>query len=233
MKLSRFVLVGILVLGLACISFAQTKDAVIQRAVNAMGGQAAFDNISSMSLTISGTMMETMEMSMKMQIVKPGKIRMDMDMMGMEIVQATDGTDYWMSSGGQVMDMPEMQKQAFSMNKDMMTGGGLTNLEAMGITTEYIGKETVNGVEADVLNFNYQNDSSGKWYFSTADGLPFMAKIDTGQGEMEMLITEYKTFGAIKMATQFQMETPQGAMVMKVDDVQINQPIDASVFTRP
>jgi len=233
MKLSRFILVCILVLGLATISLAQTADAVIQRAINAMGGQAAFDNLNSMSLTISGTMMETMEMSMKMWVVKPGKVRMDTNMMGIDIIQATDGTDYWMSSGGQVTDMPEMQKQALSINKDMMTGGGLSNLDAMGITTEYLGKESAGGVEADVVKFTYQNSTSGKWYFSTADGLPFMARMEIGQGEMEMRIAEYKTFGPLKMATQFQMDTPQGAVIMKIDDVQINQPIDATLFTRP
>lgn len=233
MKKSRVALALAMVLALAAFASAQTAESVIQRAIDAMGGQAAMDSINSMSLSMSGTMMETMSITMNMHIVKPEKIRIDMSMMGMEIIQATDGTDYWMSQGGQVSDMPAMQKEQFSSNKDMFTGGGLANLEAMGVATEYVGRETANGIEADVVKLTYENGMSGDMYFSTADGLPFMMKMSTQVGEMTMNITDYQQFGNVKMATKMEMETPQGPMVFTIDDVQINPALDDSLFTRP
>jgi outer membrane lipoprotein-sorting protein len=232
MKMHRFVIVGLLVLGLSLIAQAQTAEAVLQRAVDAMGGQAAFDSITSMSMTINGSM-SSMEFNMKMWVVKPEKVRIDMNMMGMEIVQATDGTDYWMSQSGKVMDMPAAQKQSLDMNKSMMTGGGFNNLAALGITTDYVGRETANGVEAEVVSFNYQNETTGKWYFSAADNLPFLVKMDTPMGETEMRLSEYQVHGGMKMATHFEMDTPGGTMTMAIEDIQVNIPIDANIFARP
>ena len=233
MKKSRVALALAMVLALATFASGQTAESVIQRAIDAMGGQAAFDSITSMSMTMSGTMMETMQIGMTMFTVKPDKIRIEMSMMGMEIIQATDGTDYWMSQAGQVMDMPEMQKEQFASNKDMFTGGGLSNLEALGATLEYIGKDTANGIEADVVKLTFENGMIGNYYFSTADGLPFMMRMDTQVGEMTMNITEYKQFGIIKMPTKMEMETPQGPMVFTIDDVQINPALEDTLFTRP
>jgi outer membrane lipoprotein-sorting protein len=234
MKLSRFALVGLLVLGLAVLAQAQTAEAVLQRAVDAMGGQAAFDSVTSMSMSINGSMMGSMEFSMKMWVVKPDKVRVDMTMMGMDIIQATDGTDFWMSQGGQVMDMPEAQKENLEMNKSMMTGGGFSNLAALGITTEYVGKENADGVDAEVIRFTYKDQSTkGNWYFSSADGLPFLVKMETPVGEVQMHLSNYQVQGNMKFATHFEMEMAQGQMVMDISDIQINIPVDNSLFTRP
>jgi len=234
MKITRIFLGCLMLLVISVLASAQSSEAVIQRAIDSMGGKAAFDKISSMDMKISGTMMDSMQIEMQMRMEKPDKIRIDMSMMGMEIIMASDGKDYWMSQSGQVMDMPEMQKTGLSMNKNMFTGGGLLNLDEMGITTEYVGKENIDGVDAEVVKFTYtQSNTSGNWYFSSADGLPFMAKIQSPAGETEMRISVYKEYNGIKFATHIEATSPQGEMIFNIDEIKINEPIDASLFARP
>ena len=235
MKTTRSVLAFVLVLSYAVVSAAQDADTVIMKAVNAMGGEAAFNNIQSMIMTIKGEMMGS-DMSMKMWVVKPDKMRMDGQMMGMDWGMGTDGQDYWINQGGMVMDMPEESKSQLQMQSQMFMGGGITALKEMGVTTEYGGMETVDGEQAEVLNLTYPAEyggMSGKLYFKTADSLPFKMVMTTPAGEVTAKMSQYKEAGGIKYASLIEMDTMMGAMNMEITEFLVNTAIDASIFTRP
>jgi outer membrane lipoprotein-sorting protein len=234
MKSMRILAASLLVLAVAGLSYAQDADAVLNRAISAMGGQAVLDSINSMSMSMKGTMQGSMEMSTKMMIVKPDKIRIDASVMGMDIIQARNGEDYWMSQGGTVTDMPDYQREQFRMSSQMYTGGGLAQLKELGIEFSYVGQETVNGVLFDVISVNLSAEMPAKFYFNTTTGLPDLMKVSTVMGEMEMVIADYRVVSGVKFAHHMEMIMGgQPLMTMDVTDLQINQPIDPSVFARP
>lgn len=223
----------IMVMMLASLAGAQTVDDVINRAINAAGGKAAFDQIKSIKMQISGSMMG-MTMDMTMQMVKPDKIRNEISVMGQQMIQATDGTDYWMKNAGQVMDMDPMNQQQLK-NSMLQYTGDLSAMKNMGIGLSYAGMEDVDGVAAEALNMTMtEQGMEGKMYFDRSTGLFFKMMMMSPMGEVVVSIGDYREVSGVKFPHSIEMVMggqPMGTLT--IDDVQVNIPIDESVFKRP
>lgn len=231
MKHARIALVVIFILSITVVSFAQSVDSVINRAVEAMGGAAKLDAINSMKMVISGS---AMGMDMNMTMYKKGnKSRQEVNTMGMDMIMATDGEDYWMSMSGEVMDMMDQQKQQLESGVDNFTGSGLKDfLKKAG--AEYVGKEAIDSGEAHAISFSLGDQGSGKMYFNVASGLPVMVKMTTPMGEIDMMLTDYKEVGGIKFAHKFEgLMGGAPMMTLTVTDIQINPAVDDALFKRP
>lgn len=230
----RVALSCLLILAVAVVASSQTVDDVINRAMNAAGGKAAFDQIKTIKMKMSGTMMGSMPMEMSMQMVKPDKIRSDVTAMGMQMVQATDGTDYWTSQNGQVMDMDPASQQQFK-NSMLQYTGDLSGMQKMGIDLTYAGMEEIDGVQAEALNMAMtEQGMEGKMYFDKATGLFFKMTMVTPMGPVAVNMGDYKDVGGVKFPHSFEMfmgGQPMGTFT--IDDVEVNVPIDESVFKRP
>lgn len=229
----RIAILALVVLLCAMPVAAQTVQDVMNRAMNAMGGKAKLDAMDTMMLAMKGTMMGG-EMNMTMYRKAPDMLRSEVQVMGMEIIQATDGTDFWMSQMGTVMDMDENTKKQFKQSFAQMTGGNLAAMEEMGAKLSYGGQAMMDGVNADVIVMELPEGINGKMYFSTADGLPFRMDMSTPMGEVNTMIGDYRVVEGIKMAHKIEMLMGGSPMMtMTIDKVEVNKPIDAGLFKRP
>ena len=220
-----------LVLVMATVASARTVDDVISRATAAMGGQSAIDAVRSLEMNMTGTYLGK-AVGMEMAILKPDCKLIGMNLMGMEIVSATDGADYWSSRSGQVVDMPAAAKEQFGSSFNQYCGAGIADLIGNGTFT-YVGTEEVNGVDADVVEGVITGSGGVSIYFDP-EGLPFRILMPNDDGELDMYITDYRDVGGMKMAYKYESftnGTPD--MALQITTVDVNSDLDVTTFTRP
>ena len=231
-KLNLFLsLILILVTGTA--ASAQTVDDVISKADAAVGGQSAIDAVKSLRMKISGTYMGE-EVEMEMAVVKPNYklIRMNIKALGMDVLSATNGTDYWTSRNGQVTDMPVSAKEQFGSSFSMYSGTGAADLIGNGTFT-YSGKEDVDGISADVVKGTMTGSGNVSIYFNET-GLPFRMLMPTEEGDLDMYMKDYRDVGGMLIAYKYEsFANGSPNMMLGITKVEANVDIDPSVFARP
>jgi hypothetical protein len=169
---------------------------------------------------------------MEMAILKPNSKMIKMHILDMDIISATNGTDYWMSRMGQVVDMPEAAKEQFGSSFNQYSGAGIAELIGNGTFT-YSGKEDVNGIRADVVKGVITGSGAVSIYFDEA-GLPFRVLMPIEEGELDMYITDYRDVGGMLIAHKFESITNgTQMMVLETTKAEANIAIDHSTFDRP
>ncbi len=229
-KRSSFLaLILILVMGAA--ASAQTVDDVITKATAAIGGQSALDAVKSIRLNMTGTLMGK-EVEMEIMTLKPDCKMIKMSFSGMNIVSATDGTDYWERRKGKVADMPEVGAAQFGASFNNFSAAGVADLIGNGTFT-YSGKEDVDGIRADVVKGTITGSGDVSMYFDPA-GLPFRILMPTKEGDLDMYITDYRDVGGMKIAYKFESFTNGSPMMdLEITKAEANVDIDPSAFARP
>ncbi|MCK4538205.1 MAG: hypothetical protein KAV42_05345 [Candidatus Krumholzibacteria bacterium] len=229
-KLNLFLsLILILVMGTA--ASAQTVDDVISKATAAIGGQSAIDAVKSIRMTMTGTLMGG-ESSMEVLIVKPNCKMIKSTIQGMEIITATNGTDYWRSQLGQVTDMTASAREQFGSSFNQYSADGIADLIGNGTFT-YSGKEVVNGISADVVKGAFTGSGPVSMYFDPT-GLPFRMLMYNDEGDLDMYITDYRDVGGVKIAYKFEsIVKGSSLMVMEITKAEANVDIDLSIFDKP
>lgn len=215
---------------------AQTLDQVLEKYYKATGTEKLAD-VKTFYVKAKMSMMG-MDMPMTMQMKKPDKFKIEMDVMGQKILQGYDGETGWMvnpMAGAGVTDLkgPEL-KQA--MNQADLEGE-LYNYEKKGHSAELIGKVNVDGNEAYRVKLTHADGSIRDYYI---DGTTYLiskvkAKVESmGQTvDVETKITEYKDVDGVKIGSKMEIDTPMGTQSMIMEDVKFNQDIDDAIFARP
>ncbi|MBU8869679.1 MAG: hypothetical protein KOO60_02280 [Gemmatimonadales bacterium] len=229
-KLNLFLsLILILVMGTA--ASAQTVDDVISKATAAMGGQSAIDGVKSLKMSMTGTLQDK-EIEFEVTILKPNNKMIKMNIMDMDIITATNGTDYWRSQMGQVKDMTVAAKEQFGSSFYQYSGASIAGLIGNG-TFIYSGKEDVDGISADVVKGAFTGSGPVSMYFD-ATGLPFKMLMPNEEGDLHMSITDYRDVGGMLIAYKFESITNgESMMALEITEVEANIDIDPSIFAKP
>jgi hypothetical protein len=182
-------------------------------------------------MNISGTYMD-MEVEMEVAIVKPGNKLIRMNIMDQDVISATNGTDFWMSRNGQVMDMPLSAREQFWSSFHQYSITGAASLIGNGTFT-YAGKEDVNGIKAEVVKGVMTGSGAVSIYFDET-GLPFRMLMPTEGGALDMYMTNYRDVGGMLIAYKYeQIVNDSSQMILEITEVEANADIDPSIFARP
>lgn len=233
MKKLNLFLSLIVILMIGTLASAQTVDDLIAKSTAAMGGQSAIDAVKSIRMKISGTYLGG-EVEMEVNIEKPDKkwSSMSFKALGMEIISATNGTDYWMSQNGKVVDMPLGTKEQFWSSFHQFSTTGAANLIGNG-TFIYSGKEDIDGINADVVKGVMTGSGALSIYFDET-GLPFRMLMPSEGGALNMYMTNYHDVGGMLIAYKYeQIVNDTSQMVLEITEVEANANIDSSTFDRP
>jgi len=217
-------------------SHAQSLDEVLKKHYAATG-QEKIAAVKTFYVKAKMSMMG-MDMPMIIQMKKPDKFRIEMEVMGQKIIQAYDGTTGWMQNpmaGAGITDLkgPEL-KQAMSQ-ADLE--GELFNYAKKGHTAELLGKVNADGKEAYKIKLT-NADGTVKDYFIDADSY-LISKIKAtvesmGQSvDVETKVTDYKDINGIKIGSKMEVSTPMGAQSMIMEEIKLDENIDDSIFARP
>jgi hypothetical protein len=231
-KLSLFV---ILVLAGALVS-AQTADDVISRYLDAIGGKKTISKIN--SLVVAGSMeIEGMEGSTKTTTLSGKGVKMELDMMGSMIVNCITDQGGWtinpFMGGSDPEDIPEDQYN--SAKYQIVIGGPFINYAEMGFKAELAGEETIGDSKAVKVRLTSPEDIISDHLFDTESGYLIQTIEDGDMGENISTFSDYrKTDGfAVPYSVEISAAGGQALIYATVEKVEVNLPVDESIFNRP
>ena len=179
-----------------------------------------------------------MELPMDMKMKKPDKFRVEMEMQGQKMIQAYDGEKGWMiapwiSPDAQVLEGDQLKQAMEQADFE----GELYNYKQKGHTVDFVGKVNADGIEAYKIKLTAKDGSIKNYFIDAKTNLIFKVKAKVSAGgqeiEVDQLLSDYKDFDGIKMATKMESKTPMGNVSIIVVEFKINEKFDDSVFAQP
>ncbi len=179
-----------------------------------------------------------MELPMEMRMKRPNKFKVEMEMQGQKMIQAFDGEKGWMiapwiSPDPQVLEGDQLKQAMEQADFE----GELYNYKEKGHTVDYVGKVNADGKEAYKIKLTAKDGSIKNYFIDAGTNLIFKVKAKVSAGgqeiEVDQLLTDYKDFDGIKMATKMESKTPMGNVSITVIDFKINENFDDAVFAQP
>ncbi|CAN5472234.1 hypothetical protein BH18VER2_BH18VER2_16790 [soil metagenome] len=240
-----FLLAGLLSLQA---SYAQTTaatptvDELVAKNLEAKGGQAALEAIK--TIRFEGRLLVNqgqLEMKLTETKKRPGKVRTDAGLQGMNLVQAYNGTSGWKIFPIYGRKDPEKMSndEAKSLVEEAEIGGPLENWKTEGKTLTYLGTEDVEGTAAHKLQVVRKNGDVSYVYLDP-DYFLEIRVIDqrTEQGakvEVETDLGDYEKVNNVYFPFSIEAGSKGSNDKQKtiIEKAEANIPVDDSIFEFP
>lgn len=220
-------------------AFAMDLEELVAKSIEAQGGAAALKAVQSQKV-VGKIVTQGMEMPITMISARPNSMRVEVSVMGMNIVQAYDGTKGWsinpMTGSQDPQPMGELETRNVRLQADM--DGPLQNWEARGWVGEYIGQEDMEGTPAHRLRIDTKQDIVMDIWLDAESFLPIKqstkVKVDEQEVESQMYPGDYRSQDGLVIP--FALETRQGDQVMMnmiFESVEFGVAVDPSMFAMP
>jgi outer membrane lipoprotein-sorting protein len=231
----------VLLAGLAVQAGAQDAKSVLAKMIEAQGGAAALKAVQ--TSTISGTIeivQQGLSGSLTMYQKEPNKMRMDIEIMGMIITNATDGEKAWMVNPQSGVAEEMNEAQAKSMRLQAMGSDALFNPEKVGLTYTLKGQEKIGGKDYILLEQSFKEGQIILMYIDAATYLPFKTKTKApdpmggGDVDSESFFDDYRKEGDTMAAHKLTIfQNGAEAVRMIFSKIVYNAPIEDSLFKMP
>lgn len=192
-------------------------------------------SISTIKITAKMSMMG-MDIPMEMYMKNPDKIKSVTNVQGQQIIAAFDGTKGYMvnpmsgSSTPVEMSADEIKQ---TQNTNMFKNTLAQYLKDGKLTLE--GEENVNNKPAFKLKANLDGGNTSTMFIDKSTYLLAKTTATVNQGGMPMTIdsypTDYKEVSGVLVPMKTTSTTQMGDFVMTFDKVEVNIPMDDSIFT--
>ena len=214
----------------------QTAKEIIQKMIDATGGRKALESID--DSTVSGTIefiQEGLSGAVTVYKKEPGKMRVDVEVMGMLITQAYDGNLAWWINPqtGATEEMPATE--AANMKRDALPRDATFYPEKYGISFEYKGKESIEGRDHFVIEQTFADGFIATLYVDSTRYLLTKSKgtlsSAAGEAEIETFASDYKKVHGLMVAhkiTTYMNGTE--ARILTITDIQYNTGLKDSLF---
>lgn len=244
--MKKFFLLGLISLFLFSLGtsygFSQTAEDIVAKMIAAQGGKKKLASFK--DSTISGTIqLTTMNLSGTISIrwKKPDKSRVDIDIMGFKIAQATDGKIAWMDNPqqGGLQDMPENDAKRFK--RSALGDEALINPEKYGIKYTLKGKEKIDEKDYFILERSFgEEEKKTAIYVDPDTYLVYKTKSKSpgpgGAGEVdrETFPSDYKKVAGTMVAHSSKVIMGgQEYMQFTFDKVTYDSGLEDSLFEKP
>lgn len=216
-----------------------TKE-LIEKSIEANGGRDKIAAVKSMTAT-GKALAQGMEFPFEMKQVRPNKMRLDVTIMGMQMVQAYNGENGWainpMMGSQDPQPMGELENKSFKLQSDM--DGLLINYKDKGYTVEYIGEADVEGTPVYQLRVDTNMDIVMDLFI---DQEYFLVIKQSSTINWEEKIIESDTYMSDfqevgdGLVIPFSIETRMGETTVNqivMETIEYNMKIDDSIFVMP
>ncbi len=236
--MKKLIITTLAILIIASMNFvqAQSLDDVLKKHFKAVGQDklvAAKSYYMKAKLSQMG-----MDLPMEMKMKRPNKFRVEMEMQGQKMIQAFDGEKGWMiapwiSPDPQVLEGDQLKQAMEQADFE----GELYNYKQKGHTVDFMGKVSADGKEAYKIKLTAKDGSVKNYFIDAKTNLIFKVKAKVSAGgqeiEVDQLLSDYKDFDGIKMATKMESKTPMGNVSITVVEFKINEKFDDAIFAQP
>jgi outer membrane lipoprotein-sorting protein len=220
-----------------------TLDEILKKNEDVLGGAEVINKVQTLKMTIRMVVGGgQMEFPMTLISKRPNLVRSESTIQGKSIISAYDGTTAWMinpltgSSDPQKLD----EKMAANLGSSDMDSsiGSLAALKAAGHTVELLGKEDVEGSPAYKIKLTRKSGLITTYFLDAGTFLPIKAITKVSQMGQEMEVegfpSNYRKVGGIMFAHSMDGKVGgQSMMQMNFEKIEINVPIDDSIFKMP
>ncbi|HEX2224931.1 MAG TPA: outer membrane lipoprotein-sorting protein [Thermoanaerobaculia bacterium] len=222
---------------------AQTLDELIQKHVQAVGGKEKLDAVQGVRMTGRMSMMQGMEAPFVLEIQDPNKMRMDITIQGMTLIQAYDGKTGWrvVPFGGNT-DAEDMSAEELKQMERQTSNfvDLLTDYKARGYEAELVGKEDVEGSPAYKIKLTAKDGETVQVFLDAEQYLPIkmLARVKAQGGqevEVESALGDYKEVGGVLFAHSIQSKSAMmpGTATMTIEKIEVNPELAAARFEKP
>ncbi len=209
-----------------------TPKMVIDKYINAIGGNSAISNVKDLYLEMGGEM-QGQSLKMVTQKKAPNKLFLLVTIDGMGEVNKTifDGNKGTMASMGNTTNIDEGEALAALKSQTSMFGEVeyLKDLSKL----KYEGLENIDGVDCHVLIIN-NSVGEAKEYYEVVSGLKKRQNntINSPMGEVNMVtdFSDYKEVSGVKFPYKIKQDMGMVAFELGVVEIKVNSDIPESVF---
>lgn len=221
---------------------AQTLDELLQKHVEAIGGKAKLDAVKSVRMTGKMTMGPGMEAPFTMEFQDPNKMRMEMSIQGMTMIQAYDGKSGWRVVPFTGKTDPEAMSAEELKQMERQTSNFvdlLSDYKARGYEGELLGKEALEGSPAYKIKLTAKDGETVHVFLDAEQYLPLKltarTKVQGQDIEVETALGDYKEVGGILFPHSMQTKSAMmpGTATMTIDKIEVNPEVAASRFEMP
>jgi outer membrane lipoprotein-sorting protein len=217
-----------------------TADQIVQKHVEALGGEAKLNAIQSLVVTGKASILGQTEAPLTIQVKRPNLLRLEITFQGRKVVQAFDGVTAWTINpmiGAEPKQSSEEDTRAAQESSDFI-GGNLVDYKSKGNTVELVDKEEIEGVAVYKLKITKKGGSVEYDYLDAKSFLPVKTEGRRTQLGQEILyeskIANYKPVEGVLMPFSLtQMVNGRLAMEITVEKMDANVTLDAAVFKMP
>lgn len=233
MHFPKSVFIASILLIMGSFASAQTAEEIVEKHVAALGGKEAWRKINSL-YTEATLDVQGIEIRVVINQLHQKGVRQEMSFMG------ETGFQIWTPTGGwKFMPFEGMTKPAAMTEQELMETadeldlhGPLVDYKEKGHTLTYIGKESVDGVEAYKLHMKMKN---GKEQYIFIDPNTFyalrMVILRKQYGLEEQLASDLSNYQKLPEGIVVPMTLKMGNGTLSITKVEVNQPIDEKIFT--
>jgi outer membrane lipoprotein-sorting protein len=149
------------------------------------------------------------------------------------VIQCYDGKTGWASDPQQgFRELSGAELDVFKRSADLQAALHTKNHYK---TLTVTGKGKVGDKDVYVLEGQRDQGGAEKLYFDAQTGLLTKLEMPSpqGSGTISMLFEDFKDVDGVKIPATIRQETPEISLVIKMEDIKQNVPIDASKFAKP
>jgi hypothetical protein len=219
-----------------------TVDELVAKNLEVKGGATALDAIK--TIRFEGRLVANqgqLELKYTETKKRPGKVRTDAVLQGMNLVQAYDGTSGWKIFPIYGRKDPEKMStdEAKSLVEEAEIGGPLENWKAQGKTVTYLGTEDVEGTAAHKLKVVWKNGDVSYVYLDPDYFLEIRIidqRLEQGaQVEVETDLGDYEKVNGVYFPFSIEAGSKGSTDKQKtiIEKGEANVPVDDSIFEFP
>ena len=211
-------------------------DPTLARYVQALGGQAALDKVSTRVEKAAAIMPDGHQVPIDIYTKAPDQRISVMHMPKGDSITAYNGTAGWIAFPGRPLrEMSASDAQAAKLDAEAFYPSHLERAFNELKLQEH--EEKIDGREADVVLGLSKGQPPVKLYFDKSSGLlvrmVHYADTPLGLNPTQVDFADYRDVGGIKTPYRWTIARPSGAFTIQVDQVQQNVPIDDARFVKP
>jgi hypothetical protein len=234
MKLTKIALLMALLFS-ALFTNAQTADEIINKHLDAIGGKETLQKIKSVHIESQMEMMGN-ELSSITTVLDGKGFRSESDFNGQKIIQVYTDKDGWTVNPmtGSTTPQPMSQDQ-YNAGHEQIYIVSLLNYANRGVKAELDGREQVGNVNTYKVKMTGSDSSSTTYYFdpSTYYIIQLTKSVEM-MGQPTNLKVAFSNFKKMDagwvMPQQIDTDFGQFAMTAKIEKVDVNTPVDESIF---
>ena len=217
-----------------------TADQIVQKHIEALGGEAKLNAIQSLVVTGKAAILGQTEAPLTIRVMRPNLLRLEITFQGKTIVQAFDGATAWTLNplvAAEPKQASEEDTRAAQDSSDFI-GGNLVDYKSKGNAVELVDKEEIEGVSVYKLKLTKKSGLVEYDYLDASSFLPVKTEGRRRQLGQEVLyeskIANFKPVEGVLMPFSVtQLVNGRLAMEITVEKMDANRPLDAAVFKMP